>query len=82
MPYGKCDQCQVRWEWTGRPRVADALCLCCHGPLTVTSQNSLLKCYSAYAVSFNGRPRYLTVDPTVISKLRRDLKKRSTTCRH
>lgn len=77
MPRGKCDACEVIWEWSGRPRVTDALCLCCHKPLTPTSQNSLLKCYSAYAVSgFNGGPRRLTADPTEISKLRRDLKKR------
>lgn len=77
MPRGKCDACHVRWEWSGRPRVADAPCPCCHGPLTVTSQNSLLKCHSACAVAgFNGGPRHLTVDSPVISKLRRDLKKR------
>lgn len=76
MPRAKCDACKVRWEWSGRPRVADAPCPCCHGPLTVTSQNSLLKCYSAYAVSgFNGGPKHLTTDPTEISKLRRYLKK-------
>ena len=84
MPHGKCDACKVRWAWRGRPRVADAPCPCCRGPLTgpltVTSQNSLLKCYSAHAVAgFNGGPRRLTVDPTEISKLRRELKKRSTT---
>ena len=82
MPRGKCDTCNVVWEWNGRPRVADALCLCCDRPLKVTSQNSLLKRYSANPVSFNGLPRYLTTNPTVISKLRRDLKKRNATCRH
>lgn len=77
MPHGRCDKCQVRWKWNGRPRVADALCLCCHEPLKATSLTSLLKCYSAYAVrGFDGGPRHLTADSAEISKLRRDLKKK------
>ena len=82
MPRGKCDQCSVRWNWNGRPRIRDAICPSCHRPLQPTSLTSLLKLYGAYAVTgFNGGPRRLTADPTEISKLRRDLKKRLVNAR-
>lgn len=75
MPRGKCDSCLVRWSWNGRPRVSQALCPSCKRPLTVTSQNSLLPELGAYATSGmrNTGPKYLTADPTEISKLRRRL---------
>lgn len=77
MPSGKCEPCRVRWIWNGRPRASEALCPNCHRALQPTSQNSLLPSLSAYSTNglVRGGAKYLTADPTEMSKLRRKLKK-------
>lgn len=73
MPSGKCEDCGIRWSWLGRPRMSEAMCPACQRPLKATSQNSLLPQLDAYAVSFANGPKYLTANPTEVSKLRRKL---------
>lgn len=69
---GKCIHCRVRWTWWGAPLVRNALCPACHRPLERTSQNLLFPTFGAYATRgiASGR-KYLTADPTELSKLRR-----------
>lgn len=79
MPCGKCDTCRVRWQWCDRPRVADATCPICKRRLAPVSQNSLLPQLSAYATTGMARsgPKYLTADPTEVSRVRRNLRRKN-----